>query len=78
MSKKVKIYTTPTCPYCIMAKEFLSRNNIDFENKDVSSDREAAREMIEKSNQRAVPVIDVDGKLIVGFNKEAISHELGI
>jgi len=74
--KKVKIYTTPTCPYCEMAKEFFRENKIEFEEIDVSSDREAAMEMIEKSGQMGVPVIEIDDKIIVGFDVNAIKKVL--
>ena len=73
---KVKIYSTPTCPYCVHAKDFFKEKGIEFEDVDVSKDQEAAREMVEKSGQMGVPVIDIDGKIIVGFNKDAIEEEL--
>lgn len=76
--KKVKVYSTATCPWCHKAKQFLKDNNIAFEDFDVSSDRKAADEMIEKSGQMGVPVVDIEGKVIVGFDKEAIKKELGI
>jgi len=72
----VKIYSTPTCPYCTMAKEYLKEKNIEFENINVAEDQKAAEEMIEKSGQMGVPVIDISGKIIVGFNKEEIEKEL--
>ncbi|MCS7106137.1 MAG: glutathione S-transferase N-terminal domain-containing protein [Candidatus Aenigmarchaeota archaeon] len=74
--KKVKIYTTPTCPYCEMAKTFFRENRIEYEEIDVSSDREAAMEMIEKSGQLGVPVIEIDDKIIVGFDVNAIKKAL--
>lgn len=74
----VKVYSTPTCPYCEMAKAFLKQSNIPFKNIDVSQDRTAANEMIEKSGQMGVPVLDIDGKIIVGFNKEEIKKALKI
>jgi len=61
-----------------MAKEFLKKNNIEFEDIDVSKDQKAAQEMIEKSGQMGVPVIDIDGKIIVGFNINAIKEALGL
>jgi len=73
---KVKIYSTPTCPYCDMAKKFLKENNIPFENIDVARDQKAAREIVEKTGQSGVPVIDIDGKIIIGFNKEPIKKAL--
>ncbi|MCX8158378.1 MAG: glutathione S-transferase N-terminal domain-containing protein [Candidatus Diapherotrites archaeon] len=75
--QKVKVYSTPTCPYCILAKEFLKEKKIAFEDVDVSKDRNAALEMIRKSGQTGVPVIEINGKIIVGFNKEAILEALG-
>ena len=78
MAKQVKIYSTPTCPYCIRAKQFLSENNIPYENYDVSVDHEKAEEMISKSGQMGVPVLDIEGEIIVGFDKERIKQSLGI
>ncbi len=78
MDKKVVVYSTPTCPYCHMAKDFLKENKIAFRDVDVSEDSAAAQEMIDKSGQMGVPVIDVDGKIIVGFDREALKQELGL
>lgn len=73
---KVKVYSTPTCPYCRMAKDFLKKKGVEFEDIDVSVDRKAAEEMIEKSGQMGVPQIEINGKIIVGFDKEVIEREL--
>ena len=78
MDKKVKIYSTPTCPFCMMSKKFLKENNIDLEDIDVSTDQAKAQEMVQKSGQMAVPVIDIDGEIIVGFDKEKIRKTLGL
>lgn len=78
MAKSVKIYSTPTCPYCVKAKQYLTENNIPFENFDVSSDDAKREEMIKKSGQMGVPVLDVGGEIIIGFDKEAIKRALGI
>ncbi len=78
MAKSVKVYSTSTCPYCNMAKAFLKENNIPFEEVDVGQDRDAAQEMMEKSGQMSVPVIDVDGQIVIGFDKKALSKELGV
>ncbi|MCX5703255.1 MAG: glutaredoxin family protein [Candidatus Omnitrophica bacterium] len=78
MDKQVKIYSTPTCPWCIRVKQFLNENNIAFENVDVSSDQVAAEEMIQKSGQMGVPVLDIDGEIIMGFDKEKITQALGL
>jgi len=78
MEKKVKIYSTPTCPYCIRAKQFLKDNQVIFEDVDVSMNQAAADEMIGKSGQMGVPVLDINGEIIVGFDKERIQQTLGI
>jgi glutaredoxin-like YruB-family protein len=78
MAKNIKVYSTPTCPYCTMAKSFLKDNNIAFEDVDVSQDTAAAQEMMQKTGQMSVPVIDVDGQIIIGFDKKALSKELGV
>jgi len=78
VDKKVKIYSTPACPFCMMSKKFLKENNIDFEDVDVSTDQAKAQEMVQKSGQMAVPVLDIDGEIIVGFDKEKIRKALGL
>ncbi|MFN4226624.1 MAG: glutaredoxin family protein [Candidatus Ratteibacteria bacterium] len=77
MEKKVIIYSTKTCPYCKLAKEFLKNNNIDFIDYDVGENREKLEEMIKKSGQLGVPVIDINGEIIVGFDKERLKQVLG-
>ena len=72
----VKVYSTKSCPYCVMAKDFLKQNNIEFEDIDVGADQESAREMVQKSGQMDVPVIDVDGFIIKGFNKPLLKKAL--
>ncbi len=74
----VKIYSTPTCPWCTRAKQYLSSKNIPYTDYDVSRDRNAAMEMIRKSGQQGVPVLDIDGNIVVGFDKERIDALLGI
>ena len=74
----VKIYSTPTCPYCKMVKQYLNENNVQFEDVDVSSNQSAAQEMISKSGQMGVPVLDIDGQIVVGFNKGKIKELLKI
>lgn len=78
MGKIVKIYSTSTCPYCIRVKQFLTDNNIDFVNFDVGADSLAAEEMVKKSGQMGVPVLDIEGEIIVGFDKERIKQALGL
>jgi len=77
MAKKVRIYSTPTCPWCIRVKQFLKENNIVFEDYDVSSDPAKAEEMVKKTGQMGVPVLDIEGEIIVGFDKEKIKASLG-
>lgn len=67
--KKVVIYSTPTCPYCKRAKDYLTQKGIPYTEYDVAVDREKAKEMIQKSKQMGVPVIIVDGEIVVGFNQ---------
>jgi len=78
MDKKVKVYSTPTCPWCIKTKQFLKESNILFEDINVSSNQEATEEMIQKTGQMGVPVLDIDGEIIVGFDKDKIKSALGI
>jgi len=70
------VYSTPTCPYCKMVKAFLNEKGVEFKDIDVSADRDAAKKMIDKSGQMGVPQIEINDKIIVGFNKEALEREL--
>ncbi|PIR89502.1 MAG: NrdH-redoxin [Candidatus Harrisonbacteria bacterium CG10_big_fil_rev_8_21_14_0_10_40_38] len=74
----VTIYTTPTCAYCKMAKEFFKKNEVKYEEKDVAIDEKARDEMINKSGQLGVPVIDVDGNIVVGFDQAELSRLLHV
>lgn len=76
MKTKVRIFTTPSCPWCHRAKEYLTANKIKFEELDVIRDKKAADEMIELSGQLGVPVLDINGNIIVGFDREAIDKAL--
>jgi glutaredoxin 3 len=76
--KKVTIYTTPTCKFCHMAKEFFKEHNVAYEEKDVMTDAQARQAAVEKSGQMGVPVIDVDGEIVVGFDQEKLTQLLGI
>ena len=76
--KKVIIYTTPTCVYCKMAKEFFMKNNVPYLEHNVASDERARQEMFERSHQFGVPVIDIDGEIFVGFNRPVIEEALGM
>ncbi len=72
----IKIYTTSTCHWCKIAKEYFKSKGLEYEEYDVEIDSEKAVEMINKSDQRSVPVIDIDGNIIIGFNKEAIDQNI--
>lgn len=78
MDKKVIIYTTPTCVYCKMTKDFLREHNVEFEERNVAEDEQARDEMVKKSHQIGVPVIDINGEIFVGFDKEGLSRALGL
>lgn len=73
---KVKIFTTPVCGYCKMAKEYFKENNVEYSEFDVSKDIPAQQEMIQRSGQMGVPVIDIDGNLVLGFDKPRIEELL--
>ncbi len=77
-NKKVKIYSTPTCPFCIMTKKFLKDNNIEFEDIDVSRDKKAAKEMVMKTGQMGVPVVEIDGEIVIGFDRDKIKKLLNL
>lgn len=76
--KEVRIYSTPTCPYCNQAKAYLEEQGVAFTNIDVSTDAEKAQEMIKKSGQMGVPVLDIEGEIIVGFDRDKIASILGL
>ena len=73
---KVTVYSTPSCPWCVKAKEFLKQNKIKFEDKDVAEDDKARADMVRKSGQMGVPVIDINGEIIIGFDVERIKEAL--
>ncbi len=74
--KEVTVYTTPTCTYCVLVKQFLKENKVPFREIDVMKDQQAMGEMLRKSGQLGVPVIDVNGQILVGFNREALKRAL--
>lgn len=76
--KNVLIYSTPSCHFCHMAKEFFKANNVAYTDFDVAADMEKRKEMVEKSGQMGVPVIQIENDLIVGFNKPKVMELLGI
>lgn len=72
----VTVYTTPTCPWCTRVKDYLNRKEIRFKEINVTSDRDGAMEMIRKSRQRGVPVVDINGNIVVGFDQAKIDKLL--
>jgi len=73
---KVIVYSTESCPWCHKAKDFLKKNNIEFEDINVGKDQEKAKEMVEKSGQMGVPVIEIDGEIVIGFDESKIKKLL--
>jgi glutaredoxin-like YruB-family protein len=76
--KKVIIYTTPSCVFCKMTKKFFNVHKIQYEEKDVLSDLKAREEMFQKSGQMGVPVIDVEGEIVIGYDPDTLSKLLDI
>lgn len=76
--KKVKIFSTPTCPYCHMAKDYLTDKKVSFEDIDVSQDQQQAQKMVERSGEMGVPQLWIDDQIVIGFNKPVIDHLLGL
>ena len=76
--KRVIVYSTPSCPWCNRLKQYLRQNNIKFRDIDVSKDMKAAEEMVKKSGQQGVPQADINGQIVVGFDKKKIDKLLGI
>jgi glutaredoxin-like YruB-family protein len=76
--KNVVVYTTPTCQYCKMAKDFFQANSVAYSEHDVAADEALRNEMVEKSGQMGVPVIDIEGEIIVGFDEPRIKEVLGL
>lgn len=72
----IKIYSTPSCPYCKLAKDFMTEKKIEYKEVDVASDPASANEMVKISGQMGVPVIDIEGQIIVGWNKDAIEEAI--
>ncbi len=70
----ITIYSTPSCPYCVMAKEFFTKKGLLYTDINVATDINAAQEMVKKSGQMGVPVIDIDGQIIVGFQPDVFDH----
>ncbi|MDD5148517.1 MAG: glutaredoxin domain-containing protein [Candidatus ainarchaeum sp.] len=76
--KKVLVYSTDSCPFCTMAKDFLKGHNVKFEEYNVAEDPEKLEEMFKKSKQSGVPVLDIAGEIIIGFDEFKIKQALGL
>ena len=76
--KTITIYSTPTCVYCNMAKSFFKANNLEYTEHNVASDMDKRKEMIDKTGQMGVPVIDVGGEIVVGFDEAKLRAALGV
>jgi glutaredoxin 3 len=74
----VTVYSTPTCTYCQLAKQFFGENNVEYTEIDVSADNAKLQEMVEKSGQMGVPVIEIDEQVVVGFDEGRVKEMLGI
>jgi glutaredoxin 3 len=75
---RVIVFTTPTCTFCRQAKKYLRQRGIPFRDVDVSRDAAAARDMVRRSGQQGVPVIDIGGRVVVGFDKSRVDRLLGL
>lgn len=75
---KVNIYSTPTCHFCHLAKDFFNEKGVKYEEFNVAVDLPKRQEMMDKSGQMGVPVIDIDGHIVVGFDEEKVSELLGL
>ena len=75
---QVTMYTTPSCVYCKKTKAFFQQHNVAYTEKDVSADSAAVEEMVQKSGQMGVPVIDIDGAIVIGFDEQALREALNI
>ena len=76
--KSITIYSTPTCHYCNLAKDFLKQHNIKYTEYDVAADLDKRKEMVDKSGQMGVPVIDIEGQIMVGYSEDELAKTLGI
>ena len=76
--KNIKVYSTPTCPWCKKAKQFFELNSIKFQELNIADDKSARDEMINKTHQMAVPTIFIDGEYVIGFNEKSLKEKLGI
>jgi glutaredoxin-like YruB-family protein len=74
----VKVYSTPTCPWCHKVKAYLNSKKVDYEDLNVAVNTKAREEMVSKSGQMGVPVVDINGKIIIGFDQEEIDSTLNL
>ncbi len=77
-SHRVLVYTTPTCPWCNKAKSFLRERKISYKEIDVSRDRKAAEDLVRRSGQMGVPVIEIDNQIVIGFDQRRVEKLLGL
>lgn len=75
---KVKVYSTPTCPYCNMVKDFLKQNKVDYQEIDVSTDQKSAEHMVKISGQMGVPVVEIGKEVIIGYDVARIKKALNL
>lgn len=78
MTPQITIYSTPSCHFCHMAKEFLTEHNIPFTDHNVASDMDKRKEMIELTGQMGVPVIQVNDQIVIGYDEDALAELVGI
>lgn len=76
--KRVLVFTTPTCPWCVRVKRYLTEQKVAFREIDVSRDQAAARDLVRRTGQMGVPVVEIDGRPVVGFDKPRIDRLLGL
>ncbi|MBU1136768.1 glutaredoxin family protein [Patescibacteria group bacterium] len=74
----IRVFSTPTCPYCVNLKQYLDEKGFKYEDINVAEDKEAAQEMIDKSKQMGVPVAEINGEIVIGFDRAKIDQLLGI
>ncbi len=72
------VYTTPSCPYCLQLKDFLEKNKIEYKEIDLGNNQKLAEKIVKKSGQMAVPITEIDGEIIVGFDKEKLGKKLNL
>jgi glutaredoxin-like YruB-family protein len=77
-AREVKVYSTPTCSYCKMVKKFLEDNSIPYQDLNVAEDKAALEDIVSRSGQMGVPVIDIDGELVIGYNQVQLKDKLGL